>query len=224
VALTKRHYKQSPSEERSDRQHVNKVSSTNIRFEGNKSMIEPTDESFLPSLTRNISLPKKINDGSNYLKRKDGSVTEPYRSKEASPRSDASDRVTKKPNVKGLRISGDKSLQKRIMYLKDSLEKNPHLNGTEDIQNQFKSAVKIFPSEMISPKESSLSHIVKISELPSKKNFFQTPSVNSLTSQTMLKNLYDSDKERIWARPHPKNLSMMGSSSDIPNSNFYSHL
>ena len=136
-------------------------------------------------------------------KKKDTSVlTDHPVSREASPAADHMSKEHGKSQFKGLKLSGDKVLLKRILFLKDSLEKNPHLNKTEDIQTQFKSAIKFDPSELISPKDASMTKLIKVAEPPIRKNFFQTPSMNSLAStkkqsQSMIRKFYDSVKDQI---------------------------
>lgn len=88
-------------------------------------------------------------------------------------------------------------MQKRILFLKDSLEKSPYMTSYQN-QSQYISALKLVPSEMLSPKESSLANLVRVDE-PPKKNFFQTPSVLSLASvknkqsQSVIRKMYDSE-------------------------------
>lgn len=73
ISLSKRSHKyaqyqshRSPSDEKLGLHSKNKFSTGNIRLDGNKSVIEPTGESFLPSLTRNTKGPDP-NVGTFYI-------------------------------------------------------------------------------------------------------------------------------------------------------------
>jgi hypothetical protein len=156
INLTKRSKENASSEERNRKVHRSSAS----KFDGNKSMIEPTGETFLPSLTRNISMPKNIKDDSGLPSLKISS--KPHISSQVvSPRS---------KSIQKLAPPIDAALKKRILFLSDSLDRNPHLTT--------KNTLKVY--EQISPKE-SLHTLVKVAE-PQIRSFFQTPSVNSLMS------------------------------------------
>ena len=123
------------------------------------SMVEPSRESFLPSLSRNP------HNQSNIIQHRDESALNEYkRSTDTSPMSDKSSKERNKTHYKGMKLSGDKILLKRLLFIKESLERSPHIDETEDIKNQFKSVQKIIPSESTSTVDQNIHKLVKVSE------------------------------------------------------------
>ena len=171
-------------------------------------MIEPSRDSFLPYLSRNP------HNQSNIIQHRDESaLNEHKRSTDTSPLSDKSSKERwSKTHYKGLKLSGDKILLKRLLFLKESLERSPHIDETEEIKNQFKSAQKIMPSESASTVDQNANKIVKVTEPILESNFFKTPSINFLVNQkkkshSVIRKGYDSDKTGAKENHHQHNNS-----------------
>ena len=154
-----------------------KISGTHIF--NDKSMIQPTGDSFLPSLSRNV------HNESSIIQHKDENaiLNENDHIRNTSLNSKHSDDNTaqnspKKQNMKAIRLNGDKNLLKRILFLKESLDKNPHLKEKEDIQFQFLGSQMLDP--VVIPIGENNSKLIKVDEPPTRKNFFQTPKANSV--------------------------------------------
>lgn len=197
---TKQH---SPIEEGIRGYNNSKQSMANFGYDGNRSMIEPSTESFLPSLTRNP------HNQSNIIQNREDStfILNQQNSRETSPLSSSSSKERFKTRYKGLKLSGDKILLKRILFLKETLDRNPHMNETDEIANQFKSSQKIYPPEPASVVEPSAPKLFKVEE-PQGSSFFKAASVNYLSkekSHSVVRKGYDSDKAVIKKhRQHTK--------------------
>lgn len=179
--------------------------------DGNKSVIEPSRDSFLPSLSRNP------HNQSNIIEHRDESGMRDYkRSTDTSPPSDRSSKERcNRTHYKGLKLSGDKILLKRLLFLKESLERSPHVDETEEIKNQFKSAQKIMPSESASTVDQNVSKIVKVNEPILESNFFKTPNINFLVGQkkkshSVIRKGYDSDKTGVKPSHHHQHKNSSG--------------
>lgn len=152
-----------------------KISNTNLQF--NKSMIEPSSESFLPSLTRNIH-----NESAIIRSKDDSMMNENVNSRDPSPNSNSSSKERerqRRQNLKAIRLNGDKNLLKRILFLKENLERNPLVQNDPNMISSFLNS-QSFEPVVLGNSESTASKLVKVAEPPNRKNFFQTPKANSL--------------------------------------------
>ena len=154
-----------------------KISGTHIS--NNRSMIQPTGDSFLPSLSRNV------HNESSIIQHKDENaiINEHDYIRNTSLNSKHSDdniaqNSPKKQNMKAIRLNGDKNLLKRLLFLKQSLDRNPHLKEKEDLQSQFMGSQMIDP--VVIPIGENGSKLIRVEEPPTRKNFFQTPKSNSV--------------------------------------------